>query len=467
MTGVLIIITPEMIVKSVQQKVDFYKKTKDLADTDNRIANIDGNRIDLLQKYIFSYNPKSNVPLLSFHYRCAVSDEFFDPITQFINVDWTFYTVGTTKQITRYPTLQIFDLLKFNSANSLNHDKWRILNDPNSGLYIPLCYPKDLLRKVTLVIYNVTLSTIEKNYLTDLRRIQQVAAGFPMPPTEVSSLLLGCDVFGESTRIPVAVQRLLPMNREDAINSCKLHFESSTSATVAQRFMISKNIQNDQYPNSSFVQRQLEEGSKSCQVCMDSESVFTTLCGHSFCNDCSTMIRHDENQKSVCLCPACRCHLSAYDWININPSVKEVPKFTTSKFKSITNVLCELFSKRRPKKRLPLRALLIVPDSCIKIIPEQLSKEYFEIHHPSDIFEKTQKPYVLVSTMKDIFENHKELLADESLEGILFAQPQSVETYYKIIRANSQRMGSVQAFVFYCNGYESIEETKNTLLSES
>ena len=469
-SGINIIITPNALLLLDSEGLEEQSQIKNLFDVDKRLPTFDSIRCAKFHSSNLSSRfPKAKAPLLFINFRCIIADEIINTDLK-IMADWTFITNGFSGPPPTYIDKSLTSDLHVNDSNDvLAYNVWRIMNDQNSGLILTFLLPRVILRKITLIPIPVTISNAEKDYISIIKKLRSskielvsnllLGERQNISQIEISNLLLGIDVFGSQTNASTVINRLTPLSKDECLISCKEHFKEHKSGTVGQR--ISLTLEPNQLSDSNFVERSLHNTETVCQVCMEDKITCTTLCGHGYCNSCKEMIQVNEIEKGMINCPVCRATLTVYDWFVFGESGVQ-PKFLPSKVVQIIMTISQILSKRRIKKRLPLKAILIAPKLTCTSLISSLKNDVFDIYDSTvDLESRSQKPYIRVLSSDDI---KSEIICDESTEAIILACPLTATIYYQIIRANLKRVSSIQLFVLYTRNYENIETTIKTLL---
>jgi hypothetical protein len=354
-------------------------------------------------------------------------------------------------------------------------DFWRILNDPTSGIVQNLTMPKSILRRVTLILDKSTASERERAFLQTVTKIRQSMTAVPVPPmsTSSSAVLLGTaydNIAG--CQVHIALPRTLPLSQANAERNVDSHFADDLRGTLAQRVGAgnSANVDATLIPmgtlsEASFVKRAVrEKGDGICQVCYSDPVSVVTLCGHCFCGSCVSMLRVKEARGGgVTTCPVCRAALSSYDWITIGDQSSEVLTIP-SKIQGLLNAISSVFSKRRHKKRSPMCAWVIVPESAHKVVSTQLldaANGGFEIADmsQSEASFRQQIPKIRLMTFDEV---SKETEIGDNVDALFMTCPaQSSMIYYDLIRSCETRSTPLQLFLLVSQGVENPSDAVN------
>jgi hypothetical protein len=270
--------------------------------------------------------------------------------------------------------------------------------------------------------------------------LQKSVSGFPMQLQNCSNALLGNEIENvPGCTIGLLLDRLQPMDLQQALENCTRHF--SKSGTVAQR--IRQNVEERMGWDLTGTQSQKEftmrsmENLDNCKICFSSIGNQLTMCGHGFCKDCSKMLKVGISIS----CPVCRSALSDYDWFDITESQKQVHE--PSKIIKLRETIATLKQKQR-KKNLYVFASEQVQENLHKLFKEDKN--------------------VIVKPFESIEES---LLKEETLSSnIVFASPAGhVKYYYSLIKCANARNISIQLYLLYAMFREDISEAQNTFLT--
>lgn len=388
-------------------------------------------------------------------------------------------------------------------------DVWRLVHEPGAALVHRLCFPKPLLRKVTIVPVIVSPTDAEVGFLDAVRRMTAaaaVAAGaadadMPHAPglsVEQRSAILLCAAPAPSAdggcALHVALARTVPLTLTAARASVAAHFDGGRlRGTLAQRIMGAASAAAG--CEVVHVERVLDPSSReaACQICFADPPTRISLCGHAFCAACVDMLRRPEVRAGTIPCPCCRAPLSAYDWLSLVDAPASSASSSTyvaapSKVTAARAVLREAFGRRRPKRRCAVyTAWVVAPSASAPAIAQQLrdgeGSDAFAVQELDDSEDdelaaldepvadedaRAGRHRVFVLTFEELSARCARGPIGEAVEAVVFACPApSTRTYYELVAAASGRATALQTHILVASGLEDVRPALQSLLEPS
>jgi hypothetical protein len=485
--GALILITNEMLLKSTSRAQHQINLVNKISAKDNGRGSKLYLDDPLCQRFhicnLGERMPGAVCPLDFLTPRCAVIDdvnlsepkEFYNQFQclERISADWTWITSGFNGvPPTHVPMewmLSSRGVLGLPKDDSKIYDKdglgeqllpsiYSQVHHSKEGIIATLTMPRSLMRKVTLIPTKTPVSTKEIDFISSIKFILSQVDPLNAETLSNEEILLGCNVKKiQGLSIDVAVQRTEPMSMVEANDSLLNHFCYQAQGTLAQR------LQNSSLSSSlGFAKEALQSLlSKECCVCYSEPGSVLSLCGHGYCEDCSKMLRKEEEKSGITTCSACRASLCAYDWLR----VKENSPISTfySKGEALLKTLDTLFSKKRQRKRVS-KVFVIVPDAVKQTIKNYLSLRSFSCRRFGETSEEEKPRNVVIYTFDEILFEER---FDEGLDAIVLGSPCTLldpSTFYsKLIRCSTHRSFPLPVYLLYADGLESSDTARRYL----
>ena len=260
------------------------------------------NRNEAQIKKILNFNlvpkfPSFTRPLDTIKFSANVLDNVWEPEIKKLYSNWVIlaYDEHSTRP----------SKLNASQINSLTLEA-PFLWPHHSNFVSSIGVPKTILRKFRIYGHHI------KHSLTEKLIYKLFPFGCPLPANQAIQRFSGDPV-------PLNIARDLLVN----------HFSRLSSTLGEYSLPMSSDISIVKF---SFVDSSLKDTQKACSICLDSlEKQFSfAICGHIYCNECSTKFFKDEfAQQKHKECAMCRTTLLSADVLNIDDEKPYVPALTS------------------------------------------------------------------------------------------------------------------------------------------